>query len=158
MRRVCLLWLLLIGVLSACTHAVVGRDVEMENANRLLAEKDYRAAIAAYDKIANASPESVRGATALFTAALARAAYDNPTKDYALALRTFEEFLRRYPSDERALDARNWRYHLKALLEMRKKNDRLATSLEQLREDNERLATSIQQLKQLDIRNEQRRK
>jgi len=80
---------------------------------------------------------------ALFQAACLAAWYDNPRKDYALALQSFEDFLKRYPDHAKAQDARNWLELLKSILEARK--------------ENERLNRSIEQLKKLDIRYEEKR-
>ena len=144
MRRFCILLLLSTCYLSACARTMTGRDVEFENADKFIKEKRYTEAVATYSKIAKESPASARGANALFASASARASYDNPQKDYALALQQFDEFLRLYPNNEKARDAQNWRYVLRLLLELRK--------------ENEHLTTSIEQLKELDIRHEERRK
>ncbi len=144
MRKFFVLLLLSTCLLSACTGILGRRDVEFENAGRFIKEKRYGEAVATYSKIARESPASERGASALFACASVRAFYDNPQKDYALALQGFDEFLRLYPNHDRALDAQNWRSVLKMLLELKK--------------ENEHLATSIEQLKQLDIRHEERRR
>jgi len=130
--------------LSACAGILAGPDIELENAGRFIKEKRYNEALATYGRIVKQSRTSERGANALFASASARAFYDNPQKDYVLALREFDEFLRLYPNNEKARDAQNWRYFLETLLELKK--------------ENERLTTNIEQLKELDIRHEERRR
>jgi hypothetical protein len=61
-----------------------------------------------------------------------------------LALQGFDEFLRVYPDNERAHDARNWRSVLKMVQELKK--------------ENEHLTKSIEELKRIDIRHEEQRK
>lgn len=143
MRSFSIILLLSTCCLSACAQTLLKPDIEFENADRFIKEKRYSEAIATYGKIAKESRTSERGANALFASASARAFYDNPQKDYVLALREFDEFLRLYPKNEKARDARNWRYFLEMLLELRK--------------ENERLSSNIEQLKELDIRHEERR-
>lgn len=144
MRRLVALVLLSTCCLSACARLMGVWDGEFENAGRLVKERRYNEALATYCKIARESPASERGASALFACASVRAFYDNPQRDYALALQEFDEFLRLYPNDERARDAQNWRSVLKAVLDLKK--------------ENEHLTTSIEQLKELDIRHEERRR
>lgn len=143
MRRFFVLLLLSTCFLSACAGILGRRDAEFETAGRLVREKRFSDAVATYAKIARESPASERGANALFACATVRTLYDNPQKDYALALQGFDEFLRLYPNHDRALDAQSWRSVLKMLLELKK--------------ENEQLAASIEQLKRLDVRQEERR-
>jgi outer membrane protein assembly factor BamD (BamD/ComL family) len=119
------------------------QDAEFDSADGFIKEKRYNEAIAAYNKIAQESMGSERGARALYNSAFAHAFYDNPHKDYVLALQGFEEFLREYPDNERASDAQNWRSTLKMVQELKK--------------ENEHLTKSIEELKQIDIRHEERR-
>jgi outer membrane protein assembly factor BamD (BamD/ComL family) len=142
-RRLFFLVLLLTCCLSACARYKADHDVDLKNADRFFREKKYSEAIAAYDKIAKDSPRSELGARALYDAAFTRAFYDNPRKDYVLALQGFDEFLRVYPDNERAHDARNWRSVLKMVQELKK--------------ENEHLINSIEELKRIDIRHEEKR-
>lgn len=144
MRRLLGLVLISACCLSACAWITGSRDVELERAGRLVKERRHTEAMAAYCKIAKESPGTERGANALFACASVRASYDNPQRDYALALQEFDEFLRFYPTNERSREAQNWRSLLKTVLELKK--------------ENEGLATRIEQLKQLDIRHEERRR
>ncbi len=143
MRRLFFLLLLLTCCLSACA-SLKADDVDFKNADRFFREKNYHEAIAVYDKISKDSPRSERGARALYDAAFTHAFYDNPHKDYVEALQGFDEFLRAYPKNEKASDAQNWRSILKMVLELKK--------------ENEHLATSIEQLKKIDIRHEEQRR
>lgn len=144
MRRLFFLVLLLACCLSACARYMADHDVDLENADGFFREKKYSEAIAAYDKIAKDSPRSELGARALYNAAFTRAFYDNPHKDYVLALQGFDEFLREYPDTEKANDAQNWRSILKMVLELKK--------------ENEHLIKNIEELKRIDIRHEERRR
>ena len=147
MRRLLFLVLLLTCCFPACARYKADHtdhDVGFENADRLFQEKKYSDAIAAYDKIAKDSPRSERGARALYDVAFTHAFYDNPHKDYVLALQGFDEFLRVYPNSEKARDAQNWRSVLKMVQELKKENGHLTKSIEQL--------------KRIDIRHEERRK
>ncbi len=120
------------------------QDAEFDRADGFIKEKRYNEAIEAYNKIAQESVGSERGARALYEAAFTHAFYDNPHKDYALALQGFDEFLRAYPDNERASDAQNWRSILKMVQELKK--------------ENEHLTKSIEELKRIDIRHEERRR
>ena len=144
MRKLLGLVLILACSLSACTWRIGGRDVELERAGKLVKEGRHTEAMATYCKIARESPGTERGANALFACASVRAAYDNPQRDYALALQEFDEFLRLYPGNERSREALNWRFLLKTMLDLKK--------------ENEGLSSRIEQLKQLDIRQEERRR
>jgi tetratricopeptide (TPR) repeat protein len=135
---------ILAGLLSGCAGFRPLYDSDFADADRLFREKKYPEAAACYQKIAKESSSSGRGADALFAEASVRAFYDNPHRDYALALQQFEEFLKRYPSDGRAREAQNWRAVLRVLVEQRK--------------ENERLTQSIEQLKKIDIRHEEKRR
>lgn len=107
-------------------------------------EKKYKAAVAAYKKIVADSPDSTLAADALFELALVHAHHDNPQRDYALAIQTFEEFIKRYSDNKRMTEAQIWISVLKTIQELKKQN--------------EHLNKSIDQLKRLDIRHEERRK
>jgi outer membrane protein assembly factor BamD (BamD/ComL family) len=120
------------------------QDAEFDSADGFIKQKRYNEAIAAYNKIAQESMGSERGARALYDSAFTYAFYDNPHKDYAQALQEFDAFLQMYPDHEKALDAQNWRYVLKTMLELKKENGRLLQN--------------IDELKQIDIRHEERRK
>ena len=80
----------------------------------------------------------------MFEIALINAYHDNPQRDYAQAIRSFAEFIKRYPDNRRADEARTWISVLRTVLELKKQN--------------EHLKENIEELKQLDIRHEDRRK
>jgi len=85
----------------------------------------YAAAAAAYRKLLQegAGPAA---AGARFGLASALAAADNPQRNYAQALREFEEFLKLHPAHPKARQARDWRQALRAL-------DQAVKSLDELR-------------------------
>jgi len=141
----------MILVLTACCVSGCARfkaeqaaHAELQAADRFFCEKQYSEAVAAYEKVAIEATGTDQGANALFAAAFAQAFYDNPHKDYVQALKYFEEFLRLYPNSEKAPEAQNWRYYLKTVIDLKK--------------ENEHLTSSIEQLKKLDIRHEERRR
>ncbi len=144
-RFIMLMMVFLIGV-SGCARFNAGEavDTDFQTADQLVNNAKYDEAAAAYDKIAKESFGTERGAHALFLAAALPAYHDNPRKDYAKALQSFEEFLRIYPNSDKSRDAQNWRSLLKTILELKK--------------ENERLSKSIEELKRIDIRHEERRK
>jgi outer membrane protein assembly factor BamD (BamD/ComL family) len=132
--------------LSGCatTSVVTGPEKQFQDAAVSVKEKRYKEAAASYNKIMADAPESALAADAMFEIALINAHYDNPQRDYAHAARSFAEFLKRYPDNRRADEARTWISMLKTVQELKKQN--------------ERLNESIEELKQLDIRHEEKRK
>ncbi len=106
--------------------------------------KRYEEAVTMYQKILGEFPQSESAADALFQIAYVQTFYDNPQKDYAGALQSFDEFIKRYPGHARYQEAENWRFILRTILDLRKENDRLHKNIEQL--------------KKLDIRHEEKRR
>lgn len=143
-KSVLILLFLFMGAVSGCASMRFVWDSEFSRAGRFMQEKKYPEAIGIYQKIAKDSSGSARGADGLFLAARARSSYDNPHRDYALALQEFDEFLRRYPDSKKVREAQNWRALLKTVVDLKK--------------ENEKLNQSIEQLKKIDIKHEERRK
>jgi outer membrane protein assembly factor BamD (BamD/ComL family) len=141
-----ILLLIAIFCLSGCTTTKVmtGPEKQFQDASISAKEKRYKEAAACYNKIVTESPDSDLAADALFELALINAHYDNPQRDYIRASRSFAEFLKRYPDNKRADEARTWISVLKTVQELKKQN--------------EHLNESIEELKKLDIRHEERRK
>ena len=96
-------------------------------------DKRYEDAIAVYGKILNESRRSASSADALFQIAYIQTLYDNPQRDYAKAMQSFDDFIKRYPDHARCQEAENWRFILKTILDLRKEDDRLRKNIEQLR-------------------------
>ncbi len=144
--------------LLGCARITEQQDTEFYRADNFLKEKKYSEAIAAYRSILKEPVTSERAANAQFSLALALAYYDNPGKDYALALQEFNAFLRLYPNNGKESEARQWQSLLKLIADLKKENDLLSRSSEDLKKENERLSKSIEQLKQLDIQHEERRR
>jgi outer membrane protein assembly factor BamD (BamD/ComL family) len=142
--------LILLAAVTACaptlpsTAVASGPELAYQNACVSAKEKKYAKAIAAYRKIAADSPQSPFAAESLFEIAYLQVFYDNPQKDYELALAGFDDFLKRFPHHEKAPEAKNWRAILKTILDMKK--------------ENERLHESIEELNKLDIRHEEKRR
>ncbi len=116
---------------------------QFESAQQLLNEQRYPEAISLFHKVIQEAPRSEWAARAQYGIATAYISAENPQKDFTQALAEFEEFLYRFPNDELAPDARNWRQVIKVLLETKK--------------ENERLNRNIEELKQLDMRQERKR-
>jgi len=140
--------LLAVILFSGCTTSrvvtVTGPENQLQDAAVSVKEKRYKEAAACYKKIMAESPGSALAADALFELALINAHHDNLQRDYAQAIRSFAEFIKRYPDSRRADEARTWLSVLKTVQELKKQNVHL----------NE----SIKELKQLDIRHEEKRK
>ena len=143
---------------AGCARIIGGQDTEMYRAESLLKERDYPEAIAAYRKIAKDTADPERAAYAQFALASALASYDNPLRDYAMALQEFDQFLKIYPDDEKVTEARQWRSLLRMIVELDKENENLNKNIEQYKQNIEHLNKSIEQLKQLDIMHEERRR
>jgi len=138
--------LIAIIFLSCCAggHVVTGPEQQFQDVAVSVKEKRFKEAAAACNKIMAESPDSALAADALFEVALISAHHDNPQRDYAQAIRTFVEFLKRYPDNRRADEARTWISVLRTVQELKKQN--------------EHLNVSIEELKQLDIRHEEKRR
>ncbi len=144
--------------LAGCARIIGGQDTEMYHAESLLKERDYPEAIDAYRQIAKDTNDPERAAHAQFALASALAYYDNSLKDYAAAYQEFDQFLKMYPDDEKANEARQWRSLLRVIVELERENENLNKNIEQYKQNIEHLNKSIEQLKQLDIRHEERRR
>ena len=145
MRKVILLFVILV-LMSGCATlgAPTGPSKDLDEAALLAHEKKFQEAAAVYKKIQKESPQTLLAAEAVYGTALLHASPDNPQKDYAQAIRLFEDFLKQHPGNRREHEAREWVSLLKAIQELRK--------------ENERLKMNIEQLQQLDIRHEERRR
>jgi outer membrane protein assembly factor BamD (BamD/ComL family) len=128
----------------ATPSVVTVPDKQLQEVAVSVKEKRFQEAAAACNRIMADAPDSPLAADALFEIALISAHPDNPQRDYAQASRSFAEFLKRYPDNRRAEEARTW-------IAVFKHN-------QELKKQNENLNESIKELKQLDIRHEERRK
>lgn len=138
--------LLAIIWLSGCATGVIvtGPEKEFQAAEISVKEKKYKEAVSAYKKIMAETPDSALAADALFELSLVYVNQFNPQRDFAHAIQSFEEFIRRYPDNRRADEARSWSSVLR--------------SVQELKKNNEHLNESIEQLKRLDIRHEEKRR
>ena len=140
--------LLAVILFSGCATSrvvtVTGPEKQLQYAAVSVKEKRFKEAAAACNKIMTDAPDSPLAADALFELALINAHHDNPQRDYAQAIRTFVEFLKRNPDNRRADEARTWISVLRTVQELKKQN--------------EHLNASIEELKQLDIRHEKKRR
>ena len=136
-------FVLMLPALIGCAGVFGGPGADVRDADSLAKSKKYTEAVATYQKVLREHPDTSQAADATFNLAVVLSSYDNPRRDYALALQEFEEFLKSYPDHKRAHEANNWRQALKTLMETIK--------------DNERLKKNIEQLKRLDVRQEEKR-
>jgi outer membrane protein assembly factor BamD (BamD/ComL family) len=118
-------------------------DMPIAKAQKLIREKKYADAIAALEQMLREDLSPSQAAEAKYLIATVYVAADNPRRDYARALTEFDEFLRRYPDDEKAPEAKSWKTAIKTILDTRK--------------ENENLHKKIEGLKQLDVRQEEKR-
>lgn len=132
------------GCATKSVVTVTGPEKQFQDAAVSVKEKRFKEAAAYYNKIMADAPDSPLAANALFELALINAHHDNPQRDYAQAIRSFVEFIKRYPGSRRKDEARTWISVLKTIQELKK--------------ENEHLNQSIEQLKRLDIRHEEKRK
>lgn len=172
MTRLMVILLLVSISLAGCARIIGGQDTEQYRADSLLRERNYPEAITAYREIAKETASPERAANAQFSLASALAYYDNPQKDYALALQEFDQFLKLYPDSEKAQEAQQWRSLLRMIIELERENENLNKNIEQYKQgveqykhdieqykqNIEHLNRSIEQLKQLDIQHEERRR
>jgi outer membrane protein assembly factor BamD (BamD/ComL family) len=115
----------------------------IKNAFSLAQEGKFTESIEAYRKIIQDNPNSAESAFAQYGMAMVYITADNQQKDYPQALAKLDEFITQYPDNMMIQDARNWRYTIKALLDVKR--------------DNDRLNKNIERLKQLDMRQEEKR-
>jgi TolA-binding protein len=123
---------------------VTGPEKQFQDAAVCVKGKRYKDAAAEYSKVISDFPDSPLAADALFELALVYAHHNNPQRDYTQATRAFSDFLRRYPDNRRADEARTWISVFKTIQELKKQN--------------EHLNESIEELKKLDISHEEKRK
>jgi len=117
---------------------------KLAEAQKLQQDGRFAEALDAYKKIVQEDPGSESAATAKFDTALILVSADNSRRDYAQAIVEFEEFISQFPTDRRAPEARSWRILLKTALDSKK--------------ENERLNKNIEMLKQLDLKQEEKRR
>jgi TolA-binding protein len=133
-----------VGCAATSVVTVTGPEKQFQDAAVSVKEKRFKEAAAACNKIMADAPNSPLAADALFELAIINAHHDNPQRDYAQAIRTFSEFLKRYPDNRRTDEAQTWISVLRSVQELKKQN--------------EHLNESIEELKKLDIRHEEKRK
>ncbi len=104
----------------------------------------YADAMNAYKQVSTTHPNSPAAIDAQYASVMLYLAADNPRKDYPQALARLEEFISQHPQHKSAQDARNWRQAIKTLLDYQR--------------ENERLSKQIERLKQLDMRQEEKRR
>ena len=148
MTRLIVILLLVFINLAGCARIIGRQDTELYRAESLLSEKNYPEAIAAYREIAKETASPARAANAQFSLASALAYYDNPQKDYALALQEFDQFLKLYPDAEKAQEAQQWRSLLRMIVELEKENENLNKNIEQYKQNIEQYKQNIEQYKQ----------
>lgn len=138
--------ILLIVLTSGCARFFPDQDLPdpLADAQRLQDEGKYAQSLEAYRTFLREHPSSEWAATAKYSIALIHVAPGNPKRNYATALGEFEDFAKQYPQHARAEEARSWQLALRSFLDSRK--------------ENERLNQNIERLKQLDVKQEEKRR
>ena len=145
MRRILLL--ICVVCLTGCFASSQGElspETAYQRAEDAVQAKQYHEALDYYGKIVSQSPSSPLAADALYEMAVIHTLRDNSHRDFAQALRLFEDFVKKHPDHLKYREAQAWVYVLKYTLDLRR--------------ENEVLKKNIEQLKRLDIRHEERRK
>ncbi len=118
-------------------------DATVLEARKLVSSHRYTDALSTLEKALSREMDPAVTSEMLYLTALIHVSADNPQKDYARALAQFEEFVRLYPDNDRAEEAKSWKQAIRALLDTKK--------------ENERLHRNIEGLKELDVRQEKKR-
>jgi TolA-binding protein len=139
-----ILFAVLISGMSGCAGMQRIPDTTLRQAESLEQKKKFKEAAELYEKVAARDAGTDLGATALFSAGRVRSLQESPQKEYQRALQDFDEFVKTYPNSNRVGDALAWRALLRTILELKR--------------ENERLSTSIEELKRVDIQHEERRR
>lgn len=122
---------------SAVLELLANADMQAKSGKYADAAKTYKSVVQNYQNTQWA-------ASAQYETAMIHLSAGNPQRDYALALAKLDEFISQNPNHARATDAKNWRQAIKTLLDLKR--------------DNDRLNKNIERLKQLDMRQEEKRR
>jgi outer membrane protein assembly factor BamD (BamD/ComL family) len=104
----------------------------LAEADKLLREGKYADAEKAYRRVPQEHPGTAWVPLAQYALATLLVSPDNPQSDYASGLAEFENFISLYPQHERAAEARSWRQAIKQILDTKKENVRLKSTIEKL--------------------------
>ena len=99
---------------------------------KLLAQRNYDAALEAYQKVLSLSPQKPPEDEALFSMGLAYAHFGNPKKDYKKSIDLFLRVLNDYPESRLAVQAKIWVGVLLESTESSKKVERLKETIKDL--------------------------
>jgi tetratricopeptide (TPR) repeat protein len=99
---------------------------------KLLAQRNYDAALEAYQKVLSLSPHKPPEDEALFNMGLAYAHFGNPKKDYKKSIDLFLRILNDYPESHLAVQAKIWVGVLLESTESIKKTERLKETIKDL--------------------------
>jgi tetratricopeptide (TPR) repeat protein len=99
---------------------------------KLLAQRNYDAALEAYQKVLSLSPHKPPEDEALFNMGLAYAHFGNPKKDYKKSIDLFLRVLNEYPESHLAVQAKIWVGVLLETTESTKKVERLKETIKDL--------------------------
>jgi tetratricopeptide (TPR) repeat protein len=99
---------------------------------KLLAQRNYDAALEAYQKVLSLSPHKPPEDEALFNMGLAYAHFGNPKKDYRKSIDLFLRVLNDYPESHLAVQAKIWVGVLLESTESIKKAERLKETIRDL--------------------------
>jgi len=145
--------------LSSCVALQEHREskelrAELLRGQKLLAQRNYDAALEAYQKILSLSPHKPPEDEALFNMGLAYAHFGNPKKDYKKSTDLFLRVLNDYPGSYLAVQAKVWVGVLLETTESIKKAERLNEKIKDLERAKQAWAGS-EKAKQPEVRGEE---
>ncbi|OGP93152.1 MAG: hypothetical protein A2157_14640 [Deltaproteobacteria bacterium RBG_16_47_11] len=123
----------------------------LQRGQKLLAQRNYDAALEAYQKVLSLSPHKPPEDEALFNMGSAYAHFGNPKKDYKKSIDLFLRVLNDYPESHLSMQARIWVGVLLESTESIKKVERLKETIKNLEKVNQTLKES-EKLKQPEAR------
>jgi outer membrane protein assembly factor BamD (BamD/ComL family) len=126
-------FVLVLASLLALSGCAAMMSTDIDKAESLYQQKKYSEALKSYRQVAAHSLSSGQRAEARYSMALIQASPDNPQKNYAQAIESFEEFIKLYPDHEKASEALTWKNTLKLLLDEKRECEQLKKNIEQLK-------------------------
>lgn len=137
----CITSLIFLSLLSCAPINEIKKQIEAREyllqGRKLLAKRDYEAALSKYQKVLSMSPGKTREAEAVFNMGLIYAHFEYPKKDFEKSIEFLKKLIKDYPESPLVEQSKIW-------VEVLQKN--------------EELNQVIQKLKQVDIEIEERKR